>query len=308
MDLEFAASPSGHGQYFTPVSPVSLVSPQGIDASADTYISEEAHSLIRIVMQVERICETKKMAPSFEPTRREWRDLISLLKGTAEFILSVAECGEGGYSSESLENGIHRLSTLSQAATAMAVSPGKQVPEGVGNASTDSFQPIHTLVESSADQSGAIDQRVKELRSFLEKRVDDALGIFEENCAPSMQSDSIEFALSFTPEELQNIKDSNMMRWLNDVLKWQVLDMSMRLKRFKRMDCLRNQVDLKKRIIKQIIRYKTIQASSLSKLEVANRFLDATVIELARDTSNEPTRQMIQSEASCIGDQLTEAH
>lgn len=291
------SSLTGLGRYLTPFSQGSVESPRQGLLSSPTDSTEIGLSVMEVVNEVERMLKLHRRDPRFCSAKREWRDLILLMNECAGMILSLAESEDPPRNDQSytIDVEVHRLMTLSKIANSFAddCSPLSATENNASSTrASDTIDAIAKGAHFYAMYCEAVDQKADVILSVLEKRVEKALNTFDNDPVPILGHESIEFALSSSPEELQAFKKSNTMRWLNDVLKWQVIDMNIQLGRVGRSESLRNQIEVKKKIIKQMLRLRVEQSGSLMKLDAANKSLETTIKTLTLVSS---PRQMAQS-------------
>lgn len=265
--------------------------------SSDASPTEIGLSVMEVVNEVEKMLKLHPRDPRFCSAKREWRDLILLINECAEMILSLAESEDPPRNDQSntFDVEVHRLMTLSKIANTFADDSSPLSATANNALSTTASDTVDTIAKGSdlyAVHCEAVDQKADVTLSVLEKRVEEALNRFDNDPVPSLDQESVEFALSSSPEELQALRKSNTLRWLNDVLKWQVIDMNIQLRRVERSESLRKQIEVKKEIIKKMLRLRVEQSGSLMKLDAANKSLETTIKKLTLASS---PRQMAQS-------------
>lgn len=295
---ESAESTSGAARFLTPFSHETM-SPQNRLSSKESKAVDLGVCIMDVVNEVESALDVNSGDPRFAAAMHQWRDILSIMNETAEMILSLTEpVDTSAHGLDVLDVELHRLKTLSNLSRLVALAPDESSPISVGfpNASStvasEIVDPIEKVSELYLNQSDGINRNVDKLSATLESIVDKALDKFQVDSVASADSDSVEFALMSSPEELESVKQSNTMRWLNDVLKWQAIDMHIQLRRVHKSQTLRGLIDSKKRIIKDVLRTKVDQSGALKKLECSNELLGSTL-----ETIGTRSRQMTQAAA-----------
>jgi hypothetical protein len=236
---------------------------------------------------------------------------------TGKTIKDLAE-NPAGMESEQFSLELHRLSTLSRAAVVVSDIRSNQAgsdcsrPQADGDSQTEPLEKMVTILRESERaqraQAALLESSATETESAYARIVEEAFSVFSSECDRPKKSHSIEFALSTSHEELDSVKSTNSMRWLNDVLKWQVLDMNLQLRRRHSAVELRRLIETKKEIIREIMSDKVRQAMAQKKLELSKAGLDQAIDALYRISaasvsstaaSSPPTievfKQMVQS-------------
>ena len=262
--------------------------------------NELASSFIEVVTGVEKALSSSPSTPLLRVADTEWNDLLCILAGTADLIVALTA---SGVEPESVELEMHRLSALTDAAHAVsrgsvlkafAATPHiiedptvivKQDSEALMMAD-NSMTPLIEAQRIYRDQCNTLRERTEFIESRLEKRVDSVFDSFKLNSTHHSASESVEFALSSTVEELDTIRKTNTMRWLNDVLKWQAIDMNIQTRKQAQIREYRQLMDVKKRRIKEMLHEKIAQSMELRNLQLANASLDSVMENLAKEAQN----------------------
>ena len=273
--------------------------------------------LIRLISDVERILSTPSNCARLGTLRDEWEDLLTIVMDTGKTIKDLAD-NPVGMESEQFSLELHRLSTLSRAAVVVSDIRSNQAgsdlsrPQAGGDSQTEPLEKMVTILRESERaqraQAALLESSATETESAYARIVEEAFAVFSSECDRPKKSHSIEFALSTSHEELDSVKSTNSMRWLNDVLKWQVLDMNLQLRRRHSAVELRRLIETKKEIIREIMSDKVRQAMAQKKLELSKTGLDQAIDALYRISaasvsstaaSSPPTievfKQMVQS-------------
>lgn len=288
------------------------------DNRSSAVSTNSAASIIRIISDVENLLASHDSHDKFGSLREEWRDLLGVVFETGMMIKSLSEHHAANTSPETFDLELHRLTAMSKAATIVAdmrcpdLGGESASPSTVAHTDVGSLEMMMTVVKEAEQaqtaQSALVDAKVRDMEACLESEVDKSLDSFSSSSMRAGNSSSIEFALTSSHEEIDAIKSSNSMRWLNDVLKWQVLDMNIQLRQKHEAIYFERLIKIKKEVIREVIRNKVRQSMSTRKLELAKSGLDNTIDALYRIStasvsstaaSSPPTvevfKQMVQS-------------
>ena len=291
-----------HDEYF--FTPDSLTSPdskygaldllKALDDEVSGPKSFATLSVISTIAKVEHVLAKRSEEPRFVSARREWGDLMSILEATAELICGLDENVEEGSLAESFEVELHRLTALSKAASVIS---NLQSTEGIGGgtletslrltSSSDVVEAVINPIEDSRqmylDECSALLDKAENLKELLSDEIDHRLRKVNAESLANVKSESIEFAVSAEPHELDAFRKTNTMRWLNDVLKWQVIDMNVQMRKQAHIEEYRALLNTKKSKIKEILCNKIDKAAELKQIQIANRMLDRALEGLGED-------------------------
>jgi hypothetical protein len=271
-----------------------------------------SNDVIRTISRIDALGGVEAFSGQLAPLVGEWNQLLEHVNETGKLIMNAIRSDECANSLEA------KLSNMS----AMAA-----VSEIAGH--LRSFPVSHESCELSSDGEGLhIEQMVlavREVRNFHQenmnetaRRVDKLKAVLADEvekllCSVNMTSgkvptDQVAFLLESSTDEIDAIRRTNSMRWLNDVLKWQILDLNTQIHNGVREGALKASIEAKKTLITEIIHSKVQQSSSLHKIKTANETLThaldsfykistASSVNTASSTPPTTSVQMIQSPA-----------
>lgn len=260
--------------------------------------SEVAISIMEVVDRVELFLSSNSDSIRFQKISHEWRELIGILNETAHVILGVkASDNEVDSLSDSFELELHRLKVISKAGSLLSFSENFPAFEGGSETRADdelgvALTSLDRCEAEFIEQSKDLSSKSKSLKESLAKEVEYRLRGLNTDISHHAKSESVEFAMSSEPEELLVLRKTNTMRWLNDVLKWQVLDMNTQFNKTNSSHAYKILLEAKKNKIKEILNQKIEKALELKKLQLANKVLDMALQDLQQE---EPMPQLTSS-------------
>lgn len=291
--------------------------------SEEPLISKSAadteESILNLVSDVEHALETSKKTETIDELIFGWRELLKVVGQTGELILNAISNNEVDLAQDIVTMRMNHMSGLTQA-TSILASMGGVIHEEVEFAKpSESFskltgeeEDLEEMIVSLRSLQEAHEQRCREktkkqqlLSDTLESEVEKVFNSFSSGSLVPFRSVPTEFTLVSSPEGLDDIKKSDSMRWLNDVLKWQVRDFNLQIQERREIFEIQRDIMRKKEVIKGILRDKLVQSSAIRKLYTAKEGLDVAIdglykISTASSTaaSSPPTTasQMIQSD------------
>lgn len=291
--------------------------------SVDPMISKSGDviddTILKLVGDVERALGTSEPTESIDELRTGWQELLKVVGQTGELILNAISSNEVDIAQDILTMQMNHLTGLSQA-SAVLVSIDNAIhedpllgkPSQSFSKSTREDESLEEMIVNLRGQEVAYEQTCHDVamnyqlvRESLESEVDKVLDNFSNDSLAPFRSLPTEFALISSPEGLDIIKKSDSMRWLNDVLKWQVRDLNLQIQQRREIFDLQQEIARKKDVIKGIVRDKLLQSASIRKLHAAKTGLDLAIdglykISTASSTaaSSPPTTasQMVQSD------------
>ena len=277
------------------------------------------NSLLDIVSDVERAFAENAKNTRFAIMEKEWRDLLLILKESADMILKMADVHRDPLS-ESFELEYHRLAAISRATTIvarlqvtdeksdypMSVVPDESAVQTfpsplVADSCPMILDPVAACVDQAyyAYKEAEIDVDIesKGVIAFFDNEIETRIRLDRlktEMAIPFSGENipSVEFAMMSTPEEMDSLRKTNTMRWLNDVLKWQVIDMNLQANSTRRVDELTQQIIFKKEQIKEVMRRKIVRTVQTKRQELANACLGTV---LGSDLFNEKSEKLLAS-------------
>lgn len=300
-----------HDEYF--FTPDSLTSPdskygaldllKALDDEVSGPKSFATLSVMSTIAKVEHVLATRSEEPRFVSARREWGELMSILEATAELICGLDENVEEGSLTESFEVELHRLTVLSKAASVISNLQSVEVIEGETSlrmtSSSDVVEAVINPIEDSRqkylDECSALLDKAEDLKELLSDEIDYRLRKVNAESLANVKSESIEFAVSAEPYELDAFRKTNTMRWLNDVLKWQVIDMNVQMQKEAQIEEYRALLNMKKSKIKEILCKKIDKAAELKQMQIANRMLDRALEGLGEEDMQSVTLARISA-------------
>lgn len=296
-----------------------------LSSEPDTPVDDLFHTVISLEARISSLEEADSNHLS---AIQEWRELLCLVTRTGLLLLNKFDAGDVNEETPYSEL---KLSTLAASAQISSIASSLSTDCSAGD-NTTGQSSICPVTEPSREPSGLmemietirdfqsvhdesrsmIDSEAIRLEGLLQSDVDRLFDSILSDSLERVRNGQVAFLLESYPDEIDAIRKTNSMRWLNDVLKWQVLDLNIQIQKRKEATSLIHSVKLKKELMHGIIRSKLQQSASLKKLESGNAGLDRIIENFCRVASSSlPTAsstppvvavKMMQSPAAKIDD------
>ena len=213
----------------------------------------------------------------------EWDELLKIVRATGQALIESMECRT---QKEPIDIRLSNLAALAKAGNitqqiCSGSSLSQRVPAMCDFEFSQREQMILSIREAQASHLETVTEmhnRAEKLETILVAEMDQLLEAVDTTSAIStIQTQQVSFLMESSPQDLDLIRKSNSMRWLNDVLKWQVIDLNLQHRNRTDTILLRKQIEAKKDLIKQIIRGRVQRSVTLQQSAVAKDQLAHTV-------------------------------
>jgi hypothetical protein len=281
-----------------------------------TYTEE---SILKLVRGVKHAFETSERTESIDELISGWRELLKVVGQTGELILNSITKNEVDFAQDIVTMRMNHMTGLTQASSILAsmdhvtheeveiTKPSESFSKSTGEDEDleEMIVSLKSLQEAHEQRCRDITKKQQLLSDALESEVEEVFDSFSSGSLVPFRSVPTEFTLVSSPEGLDDIKKSDSMRWLNDVLKWQVRDFNLQIQERREIFEIQRDIMRKKEVIKGILRDKLVQGAAIRKLHAAKQGLDVAIdglykISTASSTaaSSPPTTasQMIQAD------------
>jgi hypothetical protein len=249
-------------------------------------------NLVDLIQQINQLSSSSASDIMFESVIDDWRSLLQVVSETGILILEKFQKSD----KETLEIRLSHLSALSESTSLLAkldeITDSAQtlpvIAPSYKTENTDS--PVAMVISCIHEAQCAHAKKCDEINQHTRQTVDDISScvrtyldsVYTQNTS-RIRMPPVEFCLtSGGPESLDLIRKTNSMRWLNDVLKWQVMDLNIQLATRARTVELQNEIAIKKDTLIEIVHERIRRISSLRMLEATKSSLDSAIDGLYR--------------------------
>ena len=250
------------------------------------------NNLVDLIQQIKQLSSSVASDPLLEPVMDDWHSLLKVVSETGSLILEKFQKSD----KETLEIRLSHLSALSESTSLLAkldeigdsVRTSPAIAPAYKTENTDAtvammISCIHEAQSDHAKRCDEINQHTRETVEDLSSCIQTYLDSVYTEGSLRTRMPPVEFCLtSGGPESLDLIRKTNSMRWLNDVLKWQVMDLNIQLATRARTIELQKEITIKKDTLIEIVHERIRHISSLKKLEATKSSLDSAIDGLYR--------------------------
>jgi hypothetical protein len=234
-----------------------------------------------LISSVDSLIQKNQTQPKNPSLIREWEALLEDVAAAGELLLMALESGVSPKETSvmdfklSVSSAYAKLTSSSHMSDLLQMSPEESQSQVIGLVRHDGveqggiIQEVSDIVISHSRRNSDIEDEARELERILFAELDAFIdSIACERPSMMINRNQVAFLICTDIEDLDSIRKTNSVRWLNDVLKWQVLDMKHQLKRGRDSDELKRILDERKQVIKDIINRKLSDSTNMMKLQV----------------------------------------